>query len=406
MASADAVREQVERIAKGTVTLETARELEDRLREGRPLRVKLGADPSAPDIHLGHAVALAKLRAFQDLGHTVLFIVGDFTARIGDPSGRSKTRPRLSREEVERNAETYTRQVFTILDPKRTEVLFNSRWLDRLSFAELVRLASKTTVAQMLQRDDYAKRYAAGTPISLHEFLYPLAQAYDSIEVRADVEVGGTDQTFNLLLGREMQRAYGQRPQVVLTMPLLEGLDGVEKMSKSLGNHIGIAEPPFEIYGKVMSIPDALMPRYFGLLTELDFEALRREIPHPRDLKMRLARGIVARFHGEGAAASAEENFAVAFGKGGVPSDGDWVKVVRLSPGEYPLIALLRDSGLAATGSEARRKIREGAVRIDGRKVSDEGEKLSVGAAGEERVLRLGRRKFARIVSERAPGGA
>lgn len=402
MSASDPVREQIARILKGTVMLETARELEDRLREGKPLRVKFGADPSAPDIHLGHAVVMTKLRTFQDLGHRVVFIIGDFTARIGDPSGRSKTRPQLSREEVERNAETYTRQVFKILDPEKTEVVFNSRWLDRLGFADLIRLASKTTVARMLQRDDYAKRYAAGAPISLHEFLYPLAQGYDSIEVKADVEIGGTDQTFNLLLGRELQRAYGARPQIILTMPLLEGLDGVEKMSKSLGNYVGITEPPFEIYGKLMSIPDAMMPRYFELLTDLDLGAIRKETPHPRDLKMRLAREIVTRFHGKEAARMAEENFRNVFGGGRVPDDDEWVKVLTVPPGEHPVVNMLRDSCLAASGSEARRKVREGAVRIDDRKVVDENEKLRVMPGDPGRILKLGKRKFARIVVEGA----
>ena len=406
MPASDPVRAQIERILKGTVMLETGRELEERLREGKPLRVKLGADPSAPDIHLGHAVVLTKLRAFQDLGHRVIFIIGDFTARIGDPSGRSKTRPQLSMEQVERNAETYTQQVFKILDPQKTEVVFNSRWLDRLGFAELIRLASTTTVAQMLQRDDYAKRYAAGSPISLHEFLYPLAQGYDSIEVKADVEIGGTDQTFNLLLGRELQRAYGQRPQIVITMPLLEGLDGTEKMSKSLGNCVGITEPPFEIYGKLMSIQDGLMPRYYELLTDLDFRTLREVMPHPRDLKMRLAREIVARFHGEEAARAAEDNFKVAFGGRGVPADPDWVKVVALPAGVYSLASLIRDSGLASSGSEARRKIMEGAVRIDDRKVIDENEKLALRPDDAERILRYGRKEFRRIVVEKPVKGA
>jgi tyrosyl-tRNA synthetase len=404
MSTGDPVETQRARIRDGTVMLETERELLERLRAGKPLRVKLGADPSAPDIHLGHAVVLSKLRTFQDLGHTVVFIIGDFTARIGDPSGRSKTRPQLSKEQVERNAETYTAQVFKILDPHRTEVVRNSRWLERLGFAELIRLASTTTVAQMLQRDDYAKRYAAGSPISLHEFLYPLAQGYDSIEVKSDVEIGGTDQTFNLLLGREIQRAYGERPQIVITMPLLEGLDGVEKMSKSLGNHVGITEPPFQIYGKLMSIPDSLMPRYFGLLTGLEFRAIREEYPHPRDQKMRLAREIVARFHGEEAARAAEKNFGVAFGSGGVPADDEWVKVVPRPAGEYSIVSLIRDAGLATSGSEARRKIREGAVRVDDVKVPDENAKLEVKPGEAGRVIRVGKRKFARIVAENAPG--
>ncbi|MEJ2746039.1 MAG: tyrosine--tRNA ligase, partial [bacterium] len=370
------------------------------LKEKRPLRIKFGADPSAPDIHLGHTVVINKLKTFQELGHEIIFIIGDFTARIGDPSGRSKTRPQLSKEEVERNAETYTKQVFKILDPKKTGVVFNSEWLDRLTFEDIVRLASKVTVAQLLQREDYAKRYAEGTPISLHEFLYPIAQGFDSVHVKADIEIGGTDQTFNLLLGRELQRAYGQRPQIIMTMPLLEGLDGVEKMSKSLGNHIGVTEPPFEIFGKVMSISDRLMPRYFELLTVCDYQTLQKELGHPKELKMRLAWELVKRSHGEDAADSARRNFDLTFARGGVPDDADWVKVMPVPAGEYKIAQLVKESGLTPSGSEARRKIKEGAVRIDNEKVMDENATL-VFAKGEKKqcILSVGKRKIARLES-------
>ncbi|MDD5557494.1 MAG: tyrosine--tRNA ligase [bacterium] len=394
----ESIDSRIARIRKGAVSLETEAELAARLREGRPLRVKLGADPSAPDLHLGHTVVLSKLRAFQDMGHEVVFIIGDFTARIGDPSGRSKTRPQLSRDEVERNAETYTAQVFRILDPGRTRVVSNSAWLDPLRFEDLIRLASTVTVAQMLQRDDYASRYAAGVPISLHEFLYPLAQAYDSIRIEADVEIGGTDQTFNLLLARELQRAFGQRPQVIMTMPLLVGLDGVEKMSKSLGNHVGITEPAFEIFGKLMSISDDLMPRYVELLTDLDFDDLRSRLGHPMEIKMALAGEIVRRFHGDEAARSARENFTIAYSRKGIPDDGDWVREIALPPGSHWLPQVMKDCGLAASTSEARRLMRQGAVRIDDVKVTDEQAVLEIGEGDRDRkILRVGRKKIARI---------
>lgn len=398
MRTCDTEDTQIALIMRAAVSLHTEGELRDRLREKRPLRIKLGADPSAPDIHLGHTVVLSKLKIFQDLGHEVIFIIGDFTARIGDPSGRSKTRRQLSREEVARNAETYTKQVFKILDPKKTTVVFNSEWLDRLTFEDIVRLSSEVTVAQLLQREDYAKRYAGGVPISLHEFLYPLAQAFDSIHTKADVEIGGTDQTFNLLLGRELQKSCGQKPQVIMTMPLLEGLDGVEKMSKSLGNHIGITEPPFEIFGKIMSLSDDLMPRYFELLTDFDYKKLQKELNHPKAVKMKLAWELVKRFHGAEAAESARNNFELTFARKGVPDDAEWVKVIPLHAGEYKIVQLIRESGLAPSGSEARRKIKEGAVRIDNEKVIDENATLIV-MRGEKKqhVLSVGKRKFARI---------
>jgi len=394
----DAVDTQISSIMRGAVSLETEGELRDRLREKRPLRIKFGADPSAPDIHLGHTLVLNKLKIFQDLGHEVIFIIGDFTARIGDPSGRSKTRQQLSKEEVAQNAETYAQQVFKILDPKKTRVVFNSDWLDRLTFEDIVRLASKVTVAQLLQREDYEKRYAGGVPISLHEFLYPLAQGFDSIHIKADVEIGGTDQTFNLLLGRDLQKSYGQKPQVIMTMPLLEGTDGVEKMSKSLGNAIGITEPPFEIFGKIMSISDDLMARYFELLTDLDYKKLQKDLNHPKAIKMKLAWEMVKRFHGSEAAESARNNFELTFARKGVPDDAEWVKVIPVSAGEYKIVQLIKESGLAPSGSEARRKIKEGAVRINNEKVIDENATLIV-MRGEKKqhVLSVGKRKFARI---------
>jgi len=398
MRTHDAVEVQISSITRGAVTLETANELRDRLREKRPLRIKWGADPSAPDIHLGHTVILNKLKVFQDLGHEVIVIIGDFTARIGDPSGRSKTRPQLSKEDVAQNAETYTKQVFKILDPKNTTVVFNSEWLDRLTFEDIVQLASKVTVAQLLQREDYAKRYASGVPISMHEFLYPLAQAFDSIHVKADVEIGGTDQTFNLLMGRELQRSYGQKPQVIMTAPLLEGIDGVEKMSKSLGNHIGIAEPPFEIFGKVMSISDELMPRYYELLTEFDYSALKKEIAHPKALKMKLAWEIVKRFHGTGAADSAQKNFEQTYGKKGIPEDDAWVRVHKIKPGTYWLPQLLKESELAESTSEARRLIKQGAVSVDSVKITDEHAKIEFNAMQPAQIIKVGKKKFSRII--------
>lgn len=393
----DAVDTQFASITKGSVSLETEGELRERLKEKRPLRIKFGADPSAPDIHLGHTVVLTKLKTFQDLGHEVTFIIGDFTARIGDPSGRSKTRPQLSKEEVARNAETYTKQVFKILDPQKTRVVFNSEWLDRLSFEDVVRLASKVTVAQLLQREDYAKRYASGTPISLHEFLYPIAQGFDSVHVKADVEIGGTDQTFNLLLGRELQRAYGQRPQVIMTMPLLEGLDGAEKMSKSLGNHIGVSEPPFEIFGKVMSISDQLMQRYYEMLTGFDYARITQEIPHPRDRKVRLAKEMVKRFHGEGAADAAQKNFELTYARKGVPDDARWIKAIKLCAGEHMLAQVMKESGLAPSSSEARRLIKQGAVELDGTKIRDERASVAVTNGDAPRMLKVGKKGFLKI---------
>ena len=333
-----AVAEQVEVFGARSEALVSIQELASRLGKRRPLRVKFGCDPSAPDLHLGHTVALRKLRELQDLGHTVIFLVGDFTAMIGDPTGRSRTRPALTRDEVKRNAQTYTDQVSAVLDTERVELRFNSEWMDRMSATEMIRLASHQPVARMLERDDFKQRFASGTSIAIHEFLYPLVQAYDSVALEADVELGGTDQPFNLLLGREIQRAYGQEPQIVLTMPLLQGTDGIEKMSKSLGNAIGIRERPEEMYGKTMSIPDVLLPRWLELLTtpESGLDQLRSELAagrgNPRDVKAALARAIVERFHGREAAEAAEAHFDRVFRQHRAPADVELLEVFDCKP--------------------------------------------------------------------------
>ncbi|MCX7818972.1 MAG: tyrosine--tRNA ligase [Kiritimatiellae bacterium] len=400
------VAAQLEALASRTVDLVSREELAHRLHtcatEGRPLRIKYGADPSAPDLHLGHVVGLNKLRQFQDLGHTVVFIIGDFTARIGDPSGRSKTRPPLSAQQVAENARTYQAQVFRILREDRTEVRYNSEWLDPLRFDEVIRLAAHVTVAQMLQRDDFGARHAAGRPISLVEFLYPLVQAYDSVMVRADVELGGTDQLFNLLLGRELQTAMGQPPQVVMTMPLLEGLDGHQKMSKSLGNYVGVTDPPGEMFGKIMSLPDHLMWKYWALVMgcpEAEVRARQAEVAagrrSPRDEKDELARRIVARFHGTAAADAASAEFAKVFTRREPPSE---MPAVSLNDEERAsgvrLYALLVRAGLAPTNSEARRLILQGAVEVGGERITDP---TALVRPPPGCVIRAGRRGFARI---------
>ena len=392
--------EQLAVIRRGTVDVLPIEELTVRLREGRPLRVKFGADPSAPDLHLGHTVALTKLRQFQDLGHQVIFLIGDFTGMIGDPTGKSETRKPLTREEVSANAETYRQQVFKILDPERTEVRFNSEWMERMSAAEMVRLCAQYTVARMLERDDFATRYAEERAIGVHEFLYPLVQGYDSVALRADVEVGGTDQRFNLLVGREIQKAYGLAPQVVVTLPLLEGTDGTQKMSKSLGNAIGIAEPPAEIFGKIMSISDAMMVRYYELLTSEELGALRRQIEsgalHPMDAKKRLARAIVERFYDRAAGQRELENFEGRFQRRELPHDVTEFVYVN-PPTRVSLPQLLTRSGMTRSNSEARRKIEEGAVRVDGLRVTD----MDFGVAPVETpqiVVQIGRRKVRRII--------
>ena len=391
--------QQLEIIKRGADELLIEAELREKLGSGRPLRVKAGFDPTAPDLHLGHTVLLNKLKQLQDLGHHILFLIGDFTGMIGDPSGKNSTRPPLSREEVERNAATYTDQVFKILDRARTEVVFNSAWMGRMNAADLVRLAAKHTVARMLERDDFAKRYQGRQPIAIHEFLYPLVQGYDSVALKSDLELGGTDQRFNLLMGREVQKEHGQTPQCILTMPLLEGTDGVNKMSKSLGNYVGINEPPGEIFGKIMSISDGLMWRYIELLSfELPqkMNEKKRSVEqggNPRDVKFDFAKEIVARFHGAAAAAAAASDFEARFRRDEIPVDIPEVKLTS-KDGTLALPQVLKQAGLTASTSEALRLIEQGGVKIDGAKVSDKSLKLAKGARA---VLQVGKRKFARV---------
>jgi len=391
--------EQVAELQRGAHEVLTAPDLRKKLGRGVSLRVKAGFDPTAPDLHLGHTVLLNKMRQFQQFGHEVTFLIGDFTGMIGDPTGRNATRPALTPEEIQANARTYESQVFRILDRERTRIDFNSRWLAKLTSTEVVKLAAHYTVARMLERDDFAKRYKAGQPISIHEFLYPLAQGYDSVAMRADVELGGTDQKFNLLVGRTLQEAYGQEPQVVITTPLLEGTDGVNKMSKSLGNYIGITEDPDSMFGKLMSISDELMWRYFELLSFRplsEIAALHGQAAsgrNPRDVKFELAREIVARFHDAAAAERAQRNFTARVSEKAVPQDLP-VKVVPVESGGLRLANLLKEAGLAASTTEARRKIEEGAVRIDGARVSDLALTLKAGA---EHVLQVGAKRFARV---------
>jgi tyrosyl-tRNA synthetase len=399
-------REQFDYLRKGAVEIIRSEELLAKLERacasGKPLTVKVGFDPSAPDLHLGHTVVLRKMKHFQDLGHRVVFLIGDFTGMIGDPSGQSKTRPVLTREQVRKNAETYKRQVFKILHPKRTVIDFNSRWLGRLGAAGLIGLASKYTVARLLERDDFARRYKAAQPIGLHELLYPLAQGYDSVALRADVEMGGTDQTFNLLVGRDLMREYGLEPQVVLTMPLLEGLDGIEKMSKSLGNYVGINEPPREIYGKLMSISDALMWRYWELCTDLtlaEIEAMKRQVEsgalHPRRAKSDLARRVVADYHGEAVAAAAADEFEKVFARREAP---DEIREVRLPSSPQPIWVsrLLVTVGLAKSNGEARRLIEQGGVSLDGERLADPSREIPA-AAPASHLIKVGKRHFVRV---------
>ena len=371
----------------------------DKLASGRPLRVKSGFDPTAPDLHLGHTVLLNKLRQLQDLGHHVMFLIGDFTGMIGDPTGKNATRPPLTREQVLENAQSYRDQVFRILDPARTEVMFNSTWMEQLGSGGMIRLAAQHTVARMLERDDFSKRYKANQPIAIHEFLYPLVQGYDSVAMKADLELGGTDQKFNLLMGRELQKHYGQAPQCILTMPLLEGLDGVNKMSKSLGNYIGIAEAPGEIFGKIMSVSDELMWRYIDLLSFAsldDIASWKAEVAeggNPRNIKVRFAQEIVARFHDRNAAELALQDFENRFRQGGIPDDLSLTELRGQASG-MPVAQVLKQSGLTATTSEALRMIEQGGVKINGEKVADKG---LVILPGNEVVLQVGKRKFARV---------
>ena len=393
--------ESFEALKRGTVEVLLEQDLKKKLATGRPLRVKAGFDPTAPDLHLGHTVLLTKLRQFQELGHEALFLIGDFTGMIGDPTGKSATRKALTREEVLENARTYEQQIFKVLDPERTLVVFNSSWMGEMSAAELIQLAARHTVARMLERDDFAKRYGSGQPIAIHEFLYPLVQGYDSVALRADVELGGTDQKFNLLVGRQLQEAYGQEPQVVVTMPLLEGLDGVQKMSKSLGNYVGIDEPPAEMFGKLMSVSDTLMWRYFELLS-LDTSAveqarLRAQAEagetNPRDVKVRLAQELVGRYRGAAAARAALEDFERRFRQREIPEEMP-ERQVEAPAGKLPIGNLLKAADLAASTSEAMRMVRQGAVRIDGERVEDPHLEVS---AGTTHVYQVGKRKFARV---------
>jgi tyrosyl-tRNA synthetase len=386
------VEEQVELLRRGTAGITTPEELAAKLRLGRPLRVKLGLDPSAPDIHLGHAVVLRKLRQFQDLGHEVVALIGDFTGRIGDPSGKSETRRQLTPAEVEQNAATYRRQIFKILDPARTRVDFNSRWLAPMDFARVCELASKVTVARMLERDDFAARLRENRPIHLHEFFYALMQGYDSVALEADVELGGTDQTFNLMMAREIQRDYGQPAEVAVVMPLLEGTDGVQKMSKSLGNYIGIDEPPATMFGKVMSIPDTLIGRYLEVCTTVPMPRVRELLAgNPRDAKAYLARAIVADYHGEAAAQAAADEFERVFSRRELPSE---LPEVLLPAGDTNAIDLILACGMAASRGEARRLVQQGGVSLDGRRLTDPVAALAV---ADRSVLQVGPRRFARL---------
>jgi len=398
------VDEQISFLKKGVVDLireeDLRKKLERSQKTGKPLRVKLGLDPTAPDIHLGHTVVIRKLKAFQDLGHTVIFLIGDFTGMIGDPSGKNVTRPPLTRDEVNQNAETYKRQMFKLLDPEKTELRFNGEWMDKFDAADFVKLCARTTVKQILERDDFTKRLAEEKPISLHELLYPLIQGYDSVALDADVELGGTDQKFNLLMGRNLQREAGLEPQVILTTPLLEGLDGVNKMSKSLNNYIGIDETADSMFGKVMSISDELMWRYYELLTDLtesEISSLRSEIDagkNPRDLKVNLAKLIIKDFHSQAAADEAEDAFTRQFVQKEIP---DEIDEKRLASGAHALAQLLADTGLAASKGEARRLIEQGGVKVNGEKATAANSEIEV--TGEGVLLQVGKRKFLRVLA-------
>lgn len=386
-------------LLRGTHEVLVEAELIKKLAENRPLRIKAGFDPTAPDLHLGHTVLINKLKQFQDAGHEILFLIGDFTGMIGDPTGKNVTRKPLSREDVEANAKTYQDQIFKILDPAKTTVMFNSTWMNAMSSAELIQLAAKNTVARMLERDDFHKRFTGNQPIAIHEFLYPLIQGYDSVAMKADVELGGTDQKFNLLMGRQLQEAFGQKPQVVMTMPILEGLDGIQKMSKSLNNYIGIADAPDEMFGKIMSISDELMWRYFELLSfrpMSEIAAWNSECQNganPRDYKVKLAQEIIARFHDEAAAVKALENFEARFQRGAIPDEMDEVEL-KIEGENLGIANLLKEANLTASTSEAIRMINQGAAKIDGERIDNP--KLEI-AASSTHVYQVGKRKFARV---------
>ncbi|UHA75800.1 tyrosine--tRNA ligase [Paenibacillus sp. 481] len=401
------VERQLHIISRGTAEIVPVEELKQKLVKslatGEPLRIKLGLDPSAPDIHVGHTVVLHKLRQFQELGHEVQLLIGDFTGRIGDPTGKSETRKQLTEEDVQRNAETYKKQIFKILDPEQTKVVYNSTWLSPMSFADVVTLAAKVTVARMLERDDFTKRYQAGLPISIHEFFYPLMQGMDSVALKSDVELGGTDQKFNLLMGRTLQKEYGQEAQITITMPLLEGLDGVQKMSKSLGNYIGIDEEPNEIYGKAMSVPDELMVKYYELVTDYTNEemaALKQGLAdgtvHPRDAKMRLGYTLVRMYHGTEAAEAAQQHFVTVFQQRALPTDIEEqvVPASELENGSIRIMNLLTFLGMASSNGEAKRSIQQGAVKINEQKIDDPNAEVTL-QAGD--VVQVGKRKFAKI---------
>ncbi len=393
------IMEQVAELSRGTDEILPEDGLEGKLKLGRPLIVKAGFDPTAPDLHVGHTVLINKMRQFQELGHEVVFLIGDFTGMIGDPSGKNATRPPLSPDDIQANAETYEAQIFKILDKDRTRIEFNSTWMGKMDAAGLIRLAARHTVARMLERDDFSKRYKGGQSISIHEFLYPLVQGYDSVALKADVELGGTDQKFNLLVGRQLQQDYGQDPQIVMTTPLLEGLDGVQKMSKSLGNYIGITEAPGEMFGKIMSISDDLMWRYFEVLSFRsldDIAALRQSVAdgmNPRDAKFELGMEIVARFHSDAAAKGARDEFIARFQQGAMPDEIP-EKALDSQGGQLGLAHLLKGAGLVGSTSEAFRMIKQGAVRIDGERVEDRGLQIE---AGSTHIYQVGKRKFARV---------
>ena len=393
------ISEALDIISRGADEILIEEELKKKLESGKPLRIKAGFDPTAPDLHLGHTVLINKLHQFQELGHEVLFLIGDFTGMIGDPTGKSTTRPPLTRDEVIENARTYEQQIFKILDPEKTLVMFNSSWMNELDVSDLIQLAAKHTVARMLERDDFNKRYTSGQSIAIHEFLYPLIQGYDSVAMKADVELGGTDQKFNLLVGRQMQEAYGQIPQIVLTMPILEGLDGVQKMSKSLGNYIGIDEAPNEMFGKIMSISDDLMWRYFELLSfrpldEInDFRKQVEEGANPRDIKFKLAEEIIIRFHDANAAKTAQEDFINRFSNNAIPDEMPEIEIKTGVEG-LSLANVFKEAGLVESTSDAHRMVKQGAVKIDGERVEDSKQILNAGFCA---VMQVGKRKFAKV---------
>lgn len=393
------ISKQIAELTRGTDEVLPEGGLKAKLKEGRPLIVKAGFDPTAPDLHIGHTVLINKMRQFQQLGHEVVFLIGDFTGMIGDPTGKNTTRPPLSADEIDVNAATYQKQIFKILDADKTRIEFNSAWMGKMDAAELIKLAARHTVARMLERDDFNKRYAGGQPISIHEFLYPLVQGYDSVVLKADVELGGTDQKFNLLVGRQLQQAFGQNPQIVMTTPLLEGLDGVQKMSKSLGNYIGITEPPGEMFGKIMSISDDLMWRYFEVLSFRsldDIKSLKGSVDdgmNPRDAKFELGQEIVARFHSNAAAEAAKKEFISRFQQGAMPDDMLEL-TLKSDGGRLGIAHLLKGAGLASSTSEAFRMVKQGAVKIDGQRVEDRSLQLE---SGTTHIYQVGKRKFARV---------